>query len=74
MRRFRSMIRRIVYLGIFCMIGISGCAATTRTTQLAGLPESVCRHCNCLMPAGLDLQAKCSVCDCGKQNHACVRQ
>ena len=53
--------------------GTVGCGATTRTARLAGMPEAMCRHCNCLMPAGTDPHAICKVCDCGKAAHQCMR-
>ena len=40
---------------------------------LVSLPEGMCKHCNCLMPAGLDPSAKCPVCTCGRRAHECVR-
>lgn len=54
---------------------LGGCAGTHPAARLArgGMPEAMCVHCNCLMPAGIDPDALCPVCDCGKRAHQCVR-
>ncbi len=52
---------------------LSGCATAQPSRTLASLPEAMCKHCNCLMPAGIDPEATCPVCNCGKRAHECVR-
>lgn len=54
---------------------MAGCATAPRGVRLAsaGMPEAMCRHCNCLMPAGIDPDALCPVCECGRKAHECVR-
>ncbi len=64
--------RRAVLLWV-CLAALSGCATPSSSSRLAGLPEAMCKHCNCLMPAGLDPNGMCPVCDCGRRNHHCVR-
>jgi len=53
---------------------LAGCASA-QPARLAhgGMPEAMCIHCNCLMPAGTDPNGMCPVCDCGKLAHECVR-
>ena len=58
----------VLAMGLLC-----GCAATSQGSHLAAMPESMCKHCNCLMPAGVDPQATCPACNCGKRAHQCVR-
>ena len=54
---------------------LSGCAnGGSPRTYLAQNVETMCKHCNCLMPAHIDPEAKCPVCDCGRKAHACVRE
>lgn len=48
-----------------------GCAASTGL--LAKQAGFMCQHCNCVMPAGIDEQVICPVCDCGYQAHQCRR-
>ena len=50
-----------------------GCADLSQTTRLASANETMCKHCNCLMPAGVDPDATCPVCSCGRSAHQCVR-
>ena len=58
---------------------VAGCAVPFRSAghtelcALVSMPEGMCKHCNCLMPAGLAPGAKCPVCKCGRQAHECVR-
>ena len=59
------------WLGVLLLA--SGCVATSATRRVASLPEAGCKHCNCLMPAGVDPQATCPVCHCGRRTHQCVR-
>lgn len=64
--------RRRIALSLLMLI-LGGCAHTTSVTRLSALPEVLCKHCNCLMPAGLDPQTTCPVCECGRRTHRCVR-
>ena len=66
------MKHRALLVGAALLLG--GCASAS-PARLAGggMPEAMCVHCNCLMPAGVDPQAMCPVCDCGKRAHECVR-
>lgn len=60
----------------FCAWGLlftSGCAGPAQDTKLASTRETMCRHCNCLMPSGVDPDAACPVCNCGRKAHRCVR-
>ncbi len=60
-------------LGISEILFLVGCAGSTAQTRLASTAEVMCRHCNCLMPAGVDPEAICPVCKCGRKAHQCVR-
>ena len=51
----------------------SGCAGTLHESRLASAGETMCKHCNCLMPSGADPERICPVCNCGKRAHQCVR-
>lgn len=50
---------------------LQGCASVAQPAHLASSAESLCKHCNCLMPAGIDPDAACPVCECGKRAHQC---
>lgn len=52
---------------------LSGCVAAAPMRHVAGLPETMCKHCNCLMPAGTDPASTCTACNCGKRTHQCLR-
>jgi len=66
------MTRRI--LAVAAALLLAGCASTAPARLASGgMPEAMCVHCNCLMPAGVDPNAMCPVCDCGKVAHQCVR-
>jgi len=58
--------------GIVLLVA-SGCAGASPRAQLGGMPETMCKHCNCLMPAGIDPEAMCPVCECGLKARQCVR-
>ena len=52
----------------------AGCAqGQPGRLYLADNAAYLCKHCNCYMPAGTDLDAQCSVCDCKKVAHTCIR-
>ena len=51
----------------------TGCAGTLHESRLASAGEAMCKHCNCLMPAGVDPETTCPVCTCGKRAAHCVR-
>ena len=67
------MMRRAAVLSTALLLG--GCAGASPTVRLAGggMPEAMCVHCNCLMPAGVDPEVACPVCDCERRAHQCVR-
>ena len=52
---------------------LSGCAGIAEHRKVAWEQEGMCKHCNCLMPAGIDPEAKCPVCKCGYPAHQCRR-
>ena len=52
---------------------MSGCAGASQSVRMARASEVVCKHCNCLMPAGTDPESTCTVCQCGFKAHRCVR-
>ena len=51
----------------------AGCAGTLHESRLASAGETMCKHCNCLMPSGIDPESTCLVCKCGKRAAHCVR-
>ena len=59
-------------LAVVCL-ALSGCATAVPPARLASAHETMCKHCNCLMPAGVDPEATCPVCTCGRKAHRCVR-
>lgn len=70
----RQAVKKIFWhAGLLLLLLVIGGCASPQPVHLAGLPESMCKHCNCLMPAGLDPQGVCPVCNCGKRSHQCVR-
>lgn len=65
------------------MVAAVGCAGGgSQTTRLASattcprapMGETMCKHCNCLMPAGVDPDAMCPVCHCKRHAIECRRQ
>ena len=50
----------------------TGCAAHTQGMHQFAMLEHLCVHCNCLMPAGIEPDAICPVCNCGKKAKECV--
>ncbi len=58
-----------VLLGLV-LAGCAGPAGGLRTTWDIG---GMCKHCNCVMPAGIDPGAMCPVCDCGFISLHCLR-
>ena len=64
--------RRLLLVAALTML--AGCAGAAEATRVAGGQEQLCKHCNCLMPAGVDPGSLCSVCNCHKRAHQCVRQ
>ena len=50
----------------------SGCAARPHSLHRFAMQEHLCVHCNCLMPAGIEPDAICPVCNCGKKAKDCV--
>jgi len=71
MRSTRYFFRFGKYLVLFL---VAGCAGTAHThARLTRVPEVLCKHCNCLMPANLDPESLCPVCNCGMKVHQCIR-
>ena len=64
--------RRLLLVVVMTML--AGCAGAAEAIRVAGGEEHLCKHCNCLMPAGVDPESLCSVCHCHKRAHQCVRQ
>ena len=61
-------------MAIGMLLWLSGCAhLQAPAARLAKSSEYLCKHCNCFMPADVDEQAICPVCDCGYPAHACRR-
>ena len=58
------------------LVAAAGCAhdAPVRTAR-AGIEQMavLCKHCNCTMPADVDPESKCAVCNCGYNAARCVR-
>ena len=65
------------WLMVLLLAACSGCASTPGFLQLARSQnrgqEIMCKHCNCLMPANLEAEVICPVCDCGYHANACER-
>ena len=61
--------------GFTIVLMLSGCAhGPQAASRLASASSaSLCKHCNCFMPAGGDDQKTCPVCKCGYPAHACRR-
>ena len=51
----------------------AGCAGSLSESRVASAREVMCKHCNCLMPAGLDPELMCPVCNCRKTVRECIR-
>ena len=66
MPRLRRILVAVLLVG-------AGCAGNLHESRLASAGETMCKHCNCLMPTGLDPERTCPVCNCGKRAHQCVR-
>ena len=72
---------RLAAVALLCIA--TGCAGSfsarrERAAQgglctLAGLPEGLCKHCHCLMPAQRGRETMCTVCRCGRQAFECVQ-
>ena len=60
------------WLAVCLALMLSGCA-TASLSRLASTDEGLCKHCNCLMPAGTDPEGTCPVCTCGRKAHQCLR-
>lgn len=53
---------------------VAGCAGGAKNRILfAEIPQLLCKHCNCYMPADVDMAAMCAVCDCGYRYRDCIR-
>ena len=64
--------RARVGLGILALAALVGCAGPS-AARLSSNAEYMCRHCNCVMPAGVDPEAMCPVCNCGLKARECRR-
>ncbi len=64
--------RHVALLGVGLLMG--GCAAHAQDLRGFASQEHLCVHCNCLMPAGIDPEAICPVCNCGKKAKECVHR
>lgn len=64
--------RTLLLLGILIL---GGCAykKTTLCAMPTGPNDQICKHCNCLMPAGIPPDQICPVCDCKKVAAQCYR-
>ena len=67
------MIARRMVWWTLGLAALSGCAGVSQATRVASAQETMCKHCNCLMPAGIDHEATCPVCHCHRKAHQCVR-
>ena len=59
-----------------CLLSVAGCArASAVRIARAGVEQMavLCKHCNCTMPADVDPESKCAVCNCGYKAAQCVR-
>ena len=63
--------RQVVALSV--LWALTGCTSLAAHRRMASSAETMCKHCNCLMPAGVDPEAICPVCECGYKAHQCVR-
>ena len=61
---------------LLALMTLAGCAhnAPIRTAR-AGVERMavLCKHCNCTMPADVDPDSDCGVCNCGYKAAKCVR-
>ena len=58
------------------LLSAAGCASPTPIRiARAGVEQMavLCKHCNCYMPADVDPESKCTVCNCGYSAARCVR-
>ena len=59
------------------LIAAAGCASGQGALRTAcARPDEMailCRHCNCTMPADVDPDSNCAVCNCGYTAGRCVR-
>lgn len=62
---------RWAVIGMLLSIAM-GCAHATGT-HLASNTGSMCKHCNCLMPADVEEGAQCPVCECHNIAAQCHR-
>jgi len=58
-------------VALLTLIGCANPASSMRLVQQRG--EVLCKHCNCLMPASVDPETMCPVCNCKRRAHDCVR-
>ena len=58
---------------VLLVAACSGCASAPASVRFAKGLEVMCKHCNCLMPAGDEPGAMCPICDCGYTVHECER-
>ena len=60
-------------LGILALAALMGCAGPSNAARLSSSAEYMCKHCNCVMPAGVDPEAVCPVCNFGLKARECRR-
>ena len=68
--------RRAALALSLCLLSAAGCARAPQVrTARAGVEQMavLCKHCNCYMPADVDPESKCAVCECGYTAAKCVR-
>ncbi len=65
---------RARWLVLGSLVALAGCAyGDADRVRLAQATTSLCKHCNCFMPANVDPGATCPVCRCGHVAHECHR-
>ena len=56
---------------------LCGCARNPAAVRTALAREDsmalLCKHCNCYMPADVDPESACKVCNCGYKAARCIR-
>jgi len=68
--------RRLAACSLILLV-FAGCAGNKTALCTARLqPDEMallCKHCNCYMPADVDPESKCTVCNCGYRAGKCYR-
>ncbi len=62
---------------LLILMALAGCASNEALVRTARAhPDEMallCKHCNCYMPADVDPDRKCTVCNCGYRAGKCYR-